>query len=148
MALYKNIEDDMKAALKQGDALKLSTLRMLISSVRMLELEKQLKSIEDGDVIQILQKHAKQRKESIDQFTKGNRPELAEKEAKELKILEAYLPKQLSEEELMAVIRQAMTDTGASTKADMGKVMKAVTEKTRGKADGKVVSQLVAGLLK
>lgn len=138
----------MKAALKEGNSIKLSTLRMLISAIKMFEIDKKVKAAEDGDILQILQKQVKQRKESIDQFTKGNRPDLAEKEAKELKILESYLPKQLNEEELMSIIKEAMAETGAATKSDMGKVMKAVTEKTRGRADGRTVSQLVASLLK
>jgi uncharacterized protein len=148
MGLYTTIENEMKVALKQGDQVKLGTLRMLVSAVKMLVIENNLKAVEDSDVVSILQKQIKQRKESIDQFTKGNRPDLADKESKELKVLEAYMPKQLTEDEVAAIVRQAITDTGAVTKQDMGKVMKAVVEKTKGKADGKIVSQIVMGLLK
>jgi uncharacterized protein len=148
MGLYQTIEVEMKTALKQGDSIKLGALRMLIAAVKMVQIEKNLKSIEDGDVVQVLQKQIKQRKESIDQFQKGNRPDLVEKEKKELHILEAYMPKQLSEEDVLLIVKEAISETGAVTRKDMGMVMKAVVEKTRGRADGKIISQIVTGLLK
>ena len=148
MNLYKRLEDDMKGALKGGDAVKLSVLRMVISAVKMLEIEKNIKAPGEGDVLQILQKQIKQRKESIAQFEKGNRQDLVDKEASELKILEAYMPKQLSEEELTVVVKDSIAETGAKVKADMGKVMKVVMGKVAGKADGKSVNQILLRFLK
>lgn len=148
MGLSKTIETDVKTAMKEGDALKLSVLRMLLSAVKMFAIEKNVKEVADGDVLQILQRQIKQHRESIEQFEKGKRQDLADKERKELKILEIYMPEQMSEGELLEIVKSAIKDTGAATKADTGKVMKAVMEKAKGRADGKVINQLVAGLLK
>jgi len=148
MGLCQKLEDDMKAALKEGDSVKLSVLRMLVSDVKMVAITKNVKEVADPDILQTIQRHIKQHKESIEQFTKGSRQDLVDKEAKELKILEAYMPKQMSEDELIGVVKDAISTTGATTKADMGKVMKVVMEKARGRADGKVINQLIMGLLK
>jgi len=106
MDLFKRIENDMKTSLREGQSEKLSVLRMLIAAVKTQEIDKNVKSLEESDVLQILQRHIKQHRESIEQFTNGNRPELAAKEEKELKILEAYMPQQLSEAEVEATSRQ------------------------------------------
>ena len=148
MSLYQTIENDMRQALKAGDAVKLSVLRMVVAAVKTFAIDKNVKEAPEGDVLQILQKQIKQHKESVTQFEQGSRHDLAEKELLELKVLEGYMPKQLGEDEILAIIKAAIAETGASTKADMGKVMKAITEKTRGRADGKLVSTLVTGLLK
>lgn len=147
MSLYHNLENDMKVALKEGNAVKLSVLRMLISAIRMFEIEKNLKEPQEGDVLQIIQKQVKQRRDSIDQFQKGNRKDLADRETTELKILESYLPKQLTEEELLAIVKACIAELGATNKSETGKVMKAVIEKTKGKSDGKTVNQIVMKLL-
>lgn len=144
MNLYQSLEDDAKQALKLKDAVKLSVLRMLLSDIKMLEIQKNVKRLEEPDILQVIQKQVKQHKESITQFEAGKRQDLVEKETGELKILETYMPKQLSEEEILAIIKEAISATGASTKADIGKVMKAVMEKTRLRADGKMVAALVA----
>jgi hypothetical protein len=146
--LYKQIETDMKSALKEGAAEKLSVLRMLISAVRMQEIDKNIKSLQEPDVLQILQRQIKQRRESIEQFTSGNRPDLAAKEERELEILKAYMPEQLGELEVEALVKAAITELGATTKTDMGKVMKAVMEKAMGKCDGKTINQFVVKYLK
>ncbi len=143
MSLYAMIESDMKTALKNGDAVKLSVLRMLISALRKAQMDNNAKSIEDPDVLQALSRQIKQHKESVEQFTKGNRRDLADKEASELKILESYLPEQISEDELGIIIKTALEETGAKTKAEMGKVMKLVMERTKGRCDGKLLSQMV-----
>ena len=148
MSLYKQIEDEMKVALKSGDAAKLSVLRMLVAAVKNLAIEKNLKEVQDQDVLQIIQRHIKQHKESIDQFEKGKRPDLVDKEKLELKMLEAYMPKQLSEEELATIIKAAMAESGISAKQDMGKLMKIVMDNVKGRSDGKIVNQLVMKLLK
>lgn len=143
MALYEKIESDMKKALKEGDAVKLSVMRMLVAAARQTQIDKNTKAVEERDMMQILQRHIKQHKDSIEQFDKGGRKDLADKEATELKILEAYMPEMCSEEELAAIVKAAIAESGAKTKAEMGKVMKLVMEKTEGRCDGKVVSQLV-----
>src|SRR3989338_1030641 len=139
MNLYKRIESDARAALKEGERDKLSVLRMLLSAVKVYELEKKAGKVEDHEVIEIVQRQAKQHKESIEQFKKGNRPDLADKEAQELKVLESYMPQQLGEAELLEIIKDAIAETGASAKSDIGKVMKAVMEKVKGRADGSSV---------
>jgi len=148
MELHRRLEDDMKAALKEGDSIKLSVLRMVVSAVKTLQIEKNVKAAEETDILQILQKQVKQHRESIEQFEKGKRQDLADKEIKELKILESYMPKQLSEEEVTAIVKEAIAETGAVAKSDMGKVMKQVMDKVKGRADGKVVNQAVMRLLK
>ena len=148
MNLYEKLDSDVKSALKEGDALKVSVLRMVLSTIKTLQIEKNIKSLDDDGVIQILQRHAKQHRESIDQFGKGGRQDLVDKEKSELKILDEYLPQQLSEEELMVLVKAAIADTGAVAKTETGKVMKAVMEKAKGKADGKTINKLVGQLLK
>ncbi|MDD5136070.1 MAG: GatB/YqeY domain-containing protein [Candidatus Omnitrophica bacterium] len=148
MSFYERLEGDARKALKEGDTLRLSVLRMALSAIKTLQIEKNIKSMDDDSVIQILQRQAKQHRESIEQFTKGSRPDLAGKESSELKILEGYLPKQLSEDELMVIVKAAVTETGAATKADTGRLMKAIMEKAKGKADGKTINKLIQGLLK
>jgi uncharacterized protein YqeY len=148
MTLYRKIESDMREALKKGEAVRLSALRMLISAIKTMEIEKNLKEAADPDVIKIIQTQIKQHRESIAQFEKGNRPDLAGKEKEELTILESYMPKQLTEEEVTAIVKEAIASSCAVTKQDMGKVMKLVMEKAAGRADGKMVNQIVMKLLK
>ncbi|MCX5678186.1 MAG: GatB/YqeY domain-containing protein [Candidatus Omnitrophica bacterium] len=143
MSLYEKIESDMKAALKESNALKLSVLRMLVAAARQIQINKNSKSVTESDMLQVLQRHIKQHKESIEQFKNGNRQDLADKELSELKILETYMPEQMSEEELKSIIKAAIAESGAKTKSEMGKVMKLVMEKTKGACDGKLISQLV-----
>ena len=148
MSLYERLDSDVKCALKEGSSLKVSVLRMALSAIKTLQIEKNIKSLDDDGVIQILQRQAKQHRESIDQFGKGGRQDLVDKEKSELKILDEYLPQQLSEEELMVLVKAAIADTGAVAKTETGKVMKAVMEKAKGKADGKTINKLVGQLLK
>lgn len=148
MTLYQKLEGDMKTALKAGNSNALSVLRMLISAVKMFEIEKNVKEAQEADILQIIQRQVKQHRESIEQFTKGNRKDLADKEMEELRVLEAYLPKQLELSELETIVKAAIAETGSRTKADMGKVMKVVMEKAMGRADGTAVRDLVIKFLK
>ena len=143
MGLFKRIEDDMKAALKEGAGAKLSVLRMAVAAVKQLMIDKNIAEPSDADVLQVLSRQIKQHRESIEQFKKGNRPDLAEKEASELSMLETYMPAPLSADELAKLVQAAVTETKAASKADMGKVMKAVMEKAQGRADGNAVKELV-----
>lgn len=147
MGLYEQIETDMKRALKEGDAIKLSCLRMLIAAIKVAVIDRKVKNLEEADILQLIQKQIKQHKESIEQFEKGKRQDLVDKEARELKILELYMPINLSEPEILAIIKEAISETGAQAKSDAGKVMKVVMDRVRGRADGKIINQLVLGLL-
>ena len=136
----------MRTALKAGDAKRVSTLRMAMAAAhnRQIELGHQLT---DAEVIEVLDRQVKQRRESIELFTAGGRPELAEVEAAEITILREFLPEPLSSPEIERLVREAVASTGASGPADMGKVMGVVVPQTKGRADGKEVSDLVRRLL-
>ena len=148
MDLYENINSEIKEAMRGKDTVRLSIMRMLLAAVRNTEITKKVKKLEDPDIVQVVQKLIKEHKESIDQFEKGNRPDLVNKEKAELDILQKYVPAQISEEELTGIVKATVQEMGATSKADTGKVMKAVMEKVKGKADGKAVNQLVMSLLK
>lgn len=143
--LKQQLKDELKQSMLARDSEKTSTLRMLISSVGYLEIDKGGAGYEatDEDVMQVIQKEAKQRRDSIEQFTAGGRPELAEKEQKELDLLAVYLPAQMSEEEITTIVDEAITTTGATSPQDMGKVMGYLSPQTKGKADGSLVSKIV-----
>ncbi|MDD5073520.1 MAG: GatB/YqeY domain-containing protein [Candidatus Omnitrophica bacterium] len=144
MTLAEKIDTDIKEAMKAKDGIRLSTLRMLKAGIKNLEIEKKAEKLEDKDVTGIISKQIKQHKDSIDGFTKGNRQDLVEKEAAELKILESYMPKMLSADELKPIVKNAIASVEAKGRADMGKVMKAAMEEAKGAADGKMLSQMVA----
>ncbi|MCX5686000.1 MAG: GatB/YqeY domain-containing protein [Candidatus Omnitrophica bacterium] len=148
MELYQKIEADVRLALKNGEAAKLSVLRMLLSAVKMFEIEKNVKRTGEADILQIIQRQIKQHKDSIEQFEKGKRADLADKERQELKILESYMPEQMGEEELAGIVKEAIGSSGAVTKAEVGKVMKIAMEKAKGRADGKAVRDLAMKMLK
>jgi uncharacterized protein YqeY len=140
------LDAELREAMKSRDELKVSVVRMIKASLKNKAIEK-MSPLTDEDVLSALSSLAKQRRESIEQFAAGGRTELAEKEKKELEIIQTYLPKQLSSEELDEIIKSAINEAGASSPNDMGKVMKIATPKTKGAADGRVVSQRVKELL-
>ena len=140
--LLKKLQEEMKAAMKSGDKERLSTIRMLISEIKKVQIDKK-KELSDEEIIEIIQRYAKQRKESIKQYREAGREDLAEKEEKELKIVQEFLPEQLSEEEIEKIVDEVIAETGASSMKDMGKVMKVVMEKVKGRAEGSVVSSIV-----
>lgn len=148
MSLKEKIYSDLTEAIKAKDEAKTSTLRMLKAEIMKHEVSGgQKKEATDEDVLSILQKQVKQRKDSEQQFRDGDRTEMADKEAKEAEILQQYLPEQLNEEEIKTIVKEGIEQTGASSKADMGKVMGAIMPKLKGKADGKIVNQIVMQLL-
>ncbi len=147
MSLIKRLEDDLIAAMKAKEADKLSVLRMVKAALTNYKIDKKKENLEDREVLEVLQKQAKQRKESLESFEKAGRAELAEKEKKELAILQAYMPKELSDEEIKALAQKAIQESGAASKADMGKVMKALMPSVKGKADGKRVNEILSRLL-
>lgn len=144
--LRQKIQDDIKSALKSGEKEKLLSLRHFWSTIKNKEID--LKhELDDAEVAVVANALVKQRRDSIDQYEKGGRTELVEKEKKELEILLSYMPQQLTEDEIKKLVEDAVAETGAAGPADMGSVMKALMSKTRGKADGKVVSDLVRNRL-
>ena len=143
MTLQEKIQSHIADAMRSKDQLRLSVLRMMKSAVKNKEIDK-MKALEEGEVIAVLNTLVKQRKDSIEQFRKGGREELAQKEEAEIKIVEEYLPAAASEEDLRRAVEEAVAETGAATMKDMGKVMKAAMARLTGKsADGSRVSQLV-----
>lgn len=149
MSLKAKIQSDMTEAMKAKDDIKVSALRMLKTAITRFEVagEKKVEAA-DENIIEITKKEIKQRKDAAEQYTKGNRHELAEKEEKEIKVLEAYLPPQMSKDELRKIVEETIKEVGASSAADMGRVMGAVMPKVKGKADGSVVNKIVRELLK
>jgi hypothetical protein len=141
--LEEKILNDYKEAMKARDSLKSTILSTVRAEMMNLALAKKKDKCDDNDIVAIFRKQVKQHEDSIEQFTKGNRPDLAQKEEKELKILKAYLPEELSPEVIKKFIEEAIAATGAVGVKDIGKVMKEVTAKVAGKADGKTVSDLV-----
>ncbi|NPA58259.1 MAG: GatB/YqeY domain-containing protein [Aquificae bacterium] len=144
--LLKRLQEEMKTALKKGERDRLSVIRMLISEIKKVQIDSK-KELTDEEIIQVLQRYAKQRKESIKQYREAGREDLASKEEFELKVVQEFLPQPLSEEELVSIIKQVIQETGASSMKDMGKVMKAVMDKVKGRADGGTVSGLVKKML-
>jgi uncharacterized protein YqeY len=143
MSLAEKIQKDLVDAMRAKEELRLSVLRGIKAAIKHKEIEK-IRTLDEPESIQILQTLVKQRKESIEQFTKGNRPELAEKETKELAIIESYLPAGASEGEMDAAITKAISDSGANSIKQMGAVVKAAKSLLEGKTvDGKALSDCV-----
>ena len=147
MTLQERISQEIKTAMLAKDAEKLSTLRMLKSALGYAQIERKTESLSDTEVVAMVQKEVKKRRDSVEQFEKGGRPELAAKEKQEIIVLETFLPKAMSPEELEKLIRATIQELGATSKKDMGPVIKAVQAKAAGSADGKTVSGLVGKLL-
>jgi uncharacterized protein YqeY len=146
MALRDQLNEDMKAAMKARDQQKLDALRLLLSEVKRREVDERI-TLDDAGVISVVEKMLKQRKDSISQFEKAARQDLADKEKFEIGILQAYLPQQLGAAEIDAIIAEAVASTGAASAADMGKVMAVVKPKLAGRADMGKVSGLVKAKL-
>ena len=147
MTLLERISADLKAAMMARDADRTGALRMLKSAVGYAQIETKVDPLPDAEVLAVIQKEAKRRRDSIEEFEKGGRAELAAKELAELKVLEAFLPTQLSAAELEELVRAAIAETGATSKKEMGVVMKAAQAKAAGRADGKALRQTVGRLL-
>lgn len=147
MALKHQIQADMMEAMKSHNDVKVSALRMLKAAILKYEVSGDRKEASDDDVLNIIGKEIKSRRDSIEQFKAGNRPEMAEKEEKEIAVLLEYMPPQMSEEEVTKIAVQVVDEMGAKSKADMGKVMGAVMNKVKGMADGNLVKKIVTSLL-
>jgi uncharacterized protein len=145
--LEEKILNGYKEALKSKDSLRSSVLSFLRAQILNLAVEKKKNSLDDADVVSVIRKQIKQRQDSIEQFTKGNRSDLAEKEAREMEILKGYLPQELSPDEVKKIVEESIASAQATGIKDMGRVMKDVVGKVAGQADGKLVSDLVKDAL-
>ena len=146
MNLRDRVTEDMKSAMRAKDAARLGTIRLLLAAIKQREVDERI-TLDDAQVIAVLEKMVKQRKESIAQFEQGGRTDLADKERAEIALLQAYLPAQLSEAEVDALIKEAIAATGAASVKDMGKVMGAVKAKAAGRADMGAVSARIKAAL-
>ncbi|MBI4685602.1 MAG: GatB/YqeY domain-containing protein [Nitrospirae bacterium] len=149
MDILKKINEDLVTSMKKRtDELRTSTLRMIKSSIKNAEIAKRGKGdLNEDDIIGVMSAMVKQRKESVEQYLKANRKDLAEKESKEISIIQEYLPKQLSIEELDEIIKSTIKETGVTGAKEMGKLMKELMPRVKGKADGKLVSERVKEIL-
>jgi uncharacterized protein YqeY len=142
MALRERLDEDLKSAMRAKDSLRMNTVRGLKSAIKYREIEL-MKPLDEAGILGVVATEIKRRRDSVEQYRAGNRPDLAEKEEAELRILQEFLPQQLSPAELEAKVAEAIARVGAQGPKDMGAVMKALLPDVQGKADGKVVSELV-----
>jgi uncharacterized protein YqeY len=147
MGLAEQIKGDLEQSIRKQDKVRCSTLRMLLSSIHNAEIDQQHKALDDAGILGAVAKEAKKRRESIEAFEKGNRPDLVAQEKAELDILSGYLPKQMNRDEIIAAAKKIISDIGAKGPGDKGKVMGQLMPQTKGKADGKEVSDIVSELL-
>jgi uncharacterized protein YqeY len=141
------LSQEIKAAMLAKDADRLSTLRLLKSALGYAQMERKTENLSEAEFVTVVQKEVKKRRDSIEQFEKGNRPELAAKEKKEISVLESFLPKPLSPDELEQMVKATIQELGATSKKEMGPVIKSVQAKAAGRADGKTISGVVGKLL-
>ncbi|MDH4183083.1 MAG: GatB/YqeY domain-containing protein [Nitrospinota bacterium] len=146
MSVKERLREDMKTAMKEKNDLALSTIRMMISAIKNREIE-QIKELDDTETLAVLQKAVKQRLDSAQQYKAAGRLELAQKEEEEIKILERYLPKGLSQEQITTLVKEAIGKSGAASMKDIGKVMGILMPQVKGKADGGQVNAIVKQLL-
>ncbi|MCA1063450.1 GatB/YqeY domain-containing protein [Rossellomorea sp. AcN35-11] len=143
MSLLNRLNDDMKQAMKNKEKEKLSVIRMLKASLQNEAIKHGKQELSEDEELTVLSREVKQRKDSLQEFQNAGRDDLVEKIQTELTYVEIYMPKQLSEEEVSAIVQETVTEVGATSKADMGKVMGAIMPKLKGKADGALVNKLV-----
>ncbi|MBI4137490.1 GatB/YqeY domain-containing protein [Candidatus Roizmanbacteria bacterium] len=142
--LKQQLQSDLNAAMKEKNLTKVGTLRLLLSAIQYFEIQKERDyQATDEEITNLIQKEVKKRNEAIELYKKGNRPELAEQEEKELTVLKTYLPEQMGEEEIRKLVKEAITQSSATSPQEMGKVMGILMPKVKGKADGNVVNRIV-----
>lgn len=146
MSLREKLEEDYKAAMKAKDTLRVSVIRMARSEIRNEEIAKR-RSLTEEEIIEVIAREIKRRRESIEQFKQGGRTDLVEKETAEMQILLGYLPEQLTEDEIAGIAQEVIAELKATSKADKGRVMNALMPRVRGRADGRLVSEIVDRLL-
>lgn len=146
MSLKETLMSDLKAAMKAKDSIKKSTVTMVRAAVKQIEIDSR-KELNDEEIIEVVAKQVKQRKDALAEFAKAERDDLVEETKAEIEVLMNYLPKQLSKEELTSIVKEAVETVGATTVKDMGKIMKEVMPKIKGRADGKAVNEIARELL-
>ncbi|MCD6103490.1 MAG: GatB/YqeY domain-containing protein [Thermotogaceae bacterium] len=146
MQLKQRLYEDLKKAMKTKDEIRTRTLRLIISSIKTLEVEKMTEATDD-DVFRVLSKECRKRVEAIEAYKKGGREDLVNEEQRELEIIKSYMPKQLSEEELKEIVKNVVGETGSSSIKDLGRVMKVLMPRVKGRADGKTVNNIVRQIL-
>ncbi len=146
MSLKEKLAEDLKQAMKNKDQLRKNVITMIRADVKQTEVDKRVE-LNDSDIIDIISKQAKQRRDALAEFEKGGRSDLMEQAQQEIDVLLTYLPEQLSEEEIVKIVGETISEIGAGSMKDMGKVMAAVLPKVKGKADGKLVNEAVKRLL-
>jgi uncharacterized protein YqeY len=146
MSLNERLNDDMKQSMKNQDKFKLSVIRMVRSTIKNVEIDLK-RTLDDSEVLDILSREIKQRKDSLQEFEKAGRTDLSDNLKKEIEIITVYMPQQLTEEEINVIVQQTIQETGASSKAEIGKVMSALMPKVKGRADGRLVNQAVQQFL-
>lgn len=146
MDLKTQLTESVKDAMKSGDTVRRTTLRMALAAIKQVEVDKRV-SLDDAAVMTLLQKEIKNRREALEEAKKAERPDLVSDNEAEIAVLEAFLPKAMPADELRALVKTAIAETGAASASDMGKVMKAVMPKTAGRAPGDAVSAMVKELL-
>lgn len=146
MNINERLMADLKVAMKEKQKVRKSVITMLRAAIKQIEVDQRVE-LGDGEIIDVIASQVKQKKSVIEEFLKGGREDLADEAREEISILEAYLPEQLTEEEVKAIVSEAIAETGAESMKDMGKVMGICTAKTKGRADGKLVSQIVKSFL-
>ncbi|MEJ2347359.1 MAG: GatB/YqeY domain-containing protein [Gammaproteobacteria bacterium] len=147
MPLKQRITEDMKTAMRAGDKRRLGVIRLIMAAIKQREVDERIDGLSDEQVLAVLDKMVKQRRESVTQYEKAGRDDLAEQETFEIQVLQGYLPEALSNSEIDALIEQALTDTGASSMKDMGKVMGVLKPKLQGRADMGAVSARIKARL-
>lgn len=147
MTLLERLSRELKAAMLARDAERLSTLRLLKSAIDYAQIERKTETLTDVEAVVIVQKEVKKRRDAFEQYEKGGRPDLAAKEKQEIAVLESFLPKPLTAEELEQLVRAAIQETGATGKKQMGQVIKVVQAKAAGRAEGKTISEVVGRML-
>ncbi|MEK6538781.1 MAG: GatB/YqeY domain-containing protein [Nitrospirota bacterium] len=146
MTLLDRFSEDLKESLKSRNSIKTSVIRLLKSSIKYREIEKKA-PLSDDEIIEVIMSGIKQRRESVEQFSKGGRTDLVQKESNEIEIMQAYLPQPLTEEELVDEVKSVIKEVGATSAKDMGKVMKALMPRIKGRAEGTKVSSIVKELM-
>lgn len=147
MSVRQQLDADLKEAMKARDQVRMDTIRAVKSAIKYKEVEGENRTLEEAEILKVIASLIKQRRESAEQFRAGNRPELADKEEREITLLQAYLPQQLSAEELARLVDEAVKETGATSPKDMGAVMKLLQPRIAGRAEGKAVSEAVKARL-
>ena len=146
MTLKEKLLRDLKRAMKEKDRSALNAIRMITNDIKNREIELR-RELDDGEIAQLISAQVRKREEAIEQFRKGNRMDLVEEESRQVELLKSYLPKPLSQEELSQMIDEAIEEAGAKSPKDLGKVMRLIMPKVRGRADGKLVNQMVRNKL-